>query len=88
MKLKLLIIHNKSIIGKIEEKITNINKSNFYSRIYHVTNPTNGTSRLIIKSTLDEDVGTYSVKIKGPNGEDTTSAKLVPAGKKIKFDLN
>lgn len=52
-----------------------------------MTNPTNGTSRLIIKTTLDEDVGTYSVKIKGSNGEDTTSAKLIPAGKIKKFNL-
>lgn len=50
-------------------------------RVYHITNPTNGTSRLIIKNTLDEDIGTYTVKVKGPNGEDTSSAKLIPAGR-------
>ena len=51
------------------------------SRIYHVTNPTNGTSRLIIKTTLDEDIGTYSVKLTGPGGQTTSGAKLVPAGR-------
>jgi hypothetical protein len=50
-------------------------------RIYHVTNTTNGTSRLIIKTTLDEDVGTYSVKLTRPAGEETASAKLIPACK-------
>jgi hypothetical protein len=30
--------------------------------------------------TLDEDIGTYSVKLSGPQGEGTSSAKLIPAG--------
>ena len=49
--------------------------------MYYVTNSTTGTSRLIIKMTLDEDIGTYSVKVTGPQGEETSSAKLIPAGK-------
>ncbi|CAF0971766.1 unnamed protein product [Rotaria sordida] len=49
------------------------------NRVYHLTNTTNGTTRLIIRSTLEEDVGTYSVKLTGPNGEVTSSAKLIPA---------
>lgn len=46
-----------------------------------MTNLSTGTSRLIIKPTLDEDAGTYTVKVTGPQGEETSSAKLIPAGK-------
>ena len=45
-----------------------------------MTNLNSGITRLIIKTTLDEDAGTYTVKLSGPN-EETSSAKLVPAGK-------
>jgi hypothetical protein len=34
---------------------------------------------LIIKPTLDEDVGTYTVKLSGVN-EEINSARLIPAG--------
>ncbi|CAM2700506.1 unnamed protein product [Rotaria socialis] len=55
------------------------NSQQLNNRVYHITNPTNGTSRLIIRSTTNEDVGTYTVKISGPNGEEISSAKLIPA---------
>ncbi|CAF1249473.1 unnamed protein product, partial [Adineta ricciae] len=60
-----------------EVEIVN-NPQQLNNRIYHVTNLNSGITRLIIKTTLDEDVGTYTVKLSGPN-EETTSAKLVPA---------
>ncbi|CAF0838305.1 unnamed protein product, partial [Adineta ricciae] len=60
-----------------EVEIVN-NPQQLNNRIYHVTNLNSGITRLIIKTALDEDVGTYTVKLSGPN-EETTSAKLVPA---------
>jgi len=53
----------------------------FISRIYHITNPNTGTTRLIIKPTLEEDAGVYSVKVTGPTGEEVTTSKLIPACK-------
>jgi len=62
--------------------VDNLYKKKLFSfRIYHITNQTNGTSRLIIKTTSTEDVGTYSVKLTGPTGEEAGSAKLIPACK-------
>ncbi|CAF4610426.1 unnamed protein product, partial [Rotaria sp. Silwood1] len=55
------------------------NPQQVYNRVYHITNIANGTTRLIIRSTLEEDVGTYSVKLTGPNREETSSAKLISA---------
>ncbi|CAF3985915.1 unnamed protein product, partial [Rotaria magnacalcarata] len=55
------------------------NSQQLNNRVYHITSPTNGTSRLIIRSTTNEDVGTYTIKIAGPNDEEISSAKLIPA---------
>ena len=52
-------------------------------RMYHVTNPATGTSRLIIRPTFDEDAGTYTVKVTGPQGDESSSAKLIPASESI-----